>query len=1242
MKKFKRTTKYFINFIKNFSFIALTLIIMLITKVYGQNTCETAVLLTPSDTVKFHTIPVTDTTYWFKFVATDSAVNIKMQNFLSDTGYQNQIYLYHALNYCNNYTQIYSVNGISLRYNNLIIGDTYFIKLQNNGKNLKKSIFTYFKGEDNSSSLPNSNLFNLTNNQTVCVGTEVNFNPALELYTTSYNIIVSGANYVFTNSYPWCTGIIFDCAFPFFWINIDAQNSYGNSSTTYTGFVTLQPDFTFNIDCSVVNLTASTCITDPIYISYCTYQWNYGNGIISAPSSNPNNTYVYNTFGTYNVTLSVIYNNPLINCNYTAQISHNVVIAPIPVITPKILGFKNDCNDITYYSIENPMPCTDYFWTLTQGGTIESGQGSANIMIKFDHSISNCNKAVLSVVATNNQGYYATDEIEIYPCCNEPVDYTFNNYTTTGNLYLPYGSTVVINGDFIMHHDVSFEHANVHVSPNSKIILQSSYITLSVTDESVISSNIDCCTDMWDGIYTNNYTQEVNIQNSIITNAQNALNLIGGTTFIVENSTFVDNYKNIYIYQGSGGGTPPYNGIIRGNYFQGNNNLQYHPYTGVQTYSGIEVFRTYMMTIGDESSSSYINTFENMFCGIKTEQSRVNIYNNSFSDINAVTTPAGSNPMQLYNSTAIFCLGDNVIDNNNWHYCEIGGTGFKQNVFRNCFNGIYAFNLLLTAENNLMFTYNYGIEGRDLFDYSYIINNLIYGYIPGTNNTLEGIRIKNIQPRDCYYTISLNTINAIQRGVYINNANSNAANNLKVRVNNNNIYLSGLVQPQFKPFSGILAGGCYGITIKNNNLSISSINIPTSANLYYGVDVAQVRNADIFCNTSEYYGAGININGDCKLSRFWGNTLKDCFYGFYFNTQSTISQQGYYNGALSVNSENIWLGNYLQNPGIYRKLWANTNPGSLHLLTPGTRWYVRSSPLIYRLENSANNTAPFIYEDSSNPANIFVCQTTQTVLPSTYVNAQHRDELLADIVRDSNNYEQLEEQYKAYDKEAVYKALKEDATLLNMGAANDAEYLQFFTEMTTSNVEKISEIENLIKNREDSLALVKNALLQNEKLIDELRKIVNEIYLTTFARGNYDLTQEQINILMPIATRYTPWEGGDAVYIARNMLNLDMDAIEADFAKAPPKQLTDAAQSNAKLYPNPAKDEVMIEFNHALKANAMLEIYGFAGNLLQTSVLQSGYQFISVSVKELKSGIYYYRIISNSEVIEKNKLLIIK
>ena len=118
--------------------------------------------------------------------------------------------------------------------------------------------------------------------------------------------------------------------------------------------------------------------------------------------------------------------------------------------------------------------------------------------------------------------------------------------------------------------------------------------------------------------------------------------------------------------------------------------------------------------------------------------------------------------------------------------------------------------------------------------------------------------------------------------------------------------------------------------------------------------------------------------------------------------------------------------------------------------------------------------------------------------------------------------------------------------------------------------------------------------------------------------------------------------GGDAVYIARLMLNIDEDNIQVDYSKAPPKQFTDVAPSGAKLYPNPAKDEIMIEFDNALKTDAVLEIYGYAGNLIQTNILKQGYKYISVSVKDLKAGIYFYKITSNNKAICKNKLLIIK
>ena len=253
-----------------------------------------------------------------------------------------------------------------------------------------------------------------------------------------------------------------------------------------------------------------------------------------------------------------------------------------------------------------------------------------------------------------------------------------------------------------------------------------------------------------------------------------------------------------------------------------------------------------------------------------------------------------------------------------------------------------------------------------------------------------------------------------------------------------------------------------------------------------------------------------------------------------------------------------------------------------------------------------------------------------------------RERLYEKIVRNENNYVILNEEYKNHDMTALYRVLKSDTSLMYLGDTADVMYQQFYTTEKISNIGMIQEIETLIKQGNDSLAGVKTASMLDQKLIDYFRKQVNEIYLNTFAEGNYALTQEQIEILMPIAVNYTPWEGGDAVYIARQMLNLDDEVIEADFAKSPKTQPTNAKTMNAKLYPNPASDEVMIEFNNALNANAVLEIYGYTGNLLQSNQLKYGYQFISVSVKDLKAGLYFYKITSVNEVVCKNKLLIIK
>ncbi len=905
-----------------------------------------------------------------------------------------------------------------------------------------------------------------------------------------------------------------------------------------------------------------------------------------------------------------------------------------------INGNNNDCNTVATYFIENGSLQCDYLWTLSGGGQIISSNIGQSITVQFDNTLQYCDTSILSVIAIDTCPYSPSSGFKrIFACCEDNITYRFDNYTTQQPMTFGNASTILINGDFKMKHNVTFDNVNVYMSPDSRILLEEENIGLHIINGTVITSNIDCCTNMWDGIYTDRETQTVKISGgSVITNAQHALNIRQGSTFSLEDSYFINNYKNLTVYQGSGGGTPAYPALIRNMKFVGSNSLQYPPHQGEQTCSGIEVFRTYALTIGDPSSIYNQNTFENMFCGIKTAQSYVEIFNNYFKNINSTIQTVGGNPVQIYNATAIFGLGNDtsIQQNNQWHGLKIGGSGLESNIFDSCYNGIYAFNLKLLAEGNSINISNFGVEGRDLFDDSYVRFNKIRDASGiDTTHCQEGIRILNIQPRRCKITVNNNDINAKNRGINMINTNSMPSYNLLVEVHSNIIKLNANYPPINKPKSAIKALNCNGIFIGHNTLSIANYST-ASDNKFYGVDISQVNNGLIIDDTISLYGAGINVFGNCNFTKFYCNTIKHCFNGFLFNTQSTITSQGEWD---VINTDNVWLGNYWDPiPQAYRKLWADQT------LIPiaSVRWFVQNSPpTSMQIQNSIgpNPTQSLIAQFINSPNAISSCMSLPTFAS---IASSEREALYGKIVRDSNAYTDLETQYKTYDKEVLYKNLKENPALMNLGETTDVLYQNFYAEEAAGNIGKIDAIEEFIKNSEDSLAMLKNATLQDEKQIDYFRKVVNEIYLNSFAKGNYDLTPEQTAILLPIATQYTPWEGGDAVYIARLMLNIDEDAIVVDFAKAPKSESINTKTNSAKLYPNPASNQVMIEFDNALIVNAMLEIYGYSGNLLQTSVLQTGYQFISVSTKDLKSGIYYYRIISNNEIIAKDKLLIVK
>ena len=119
----------------------------------------------------------------------------------------------------------------------------------------------------------------------------------------------------------------------------------------------------------------------------------------------------------------------------------------------------------------------------------------------------------------------------------------------------------------------------------------------------------------------------------------------------------------------------------------------------------------------------------------------------------------------------------------------------------------------------------------------------------------------------------------------------------------------------------------------------------------------------------------------------------------------------------------------------------------------------------------------------------------------------------------------------------------------------------------------------------------------------------------------------------------TPYIGGDAVYSARIMLGIDPDDYGLPFAKPP--QMLKLTEISNRLYPNPATETVNVSLIGFEEIKSVLvELYDITGQKTANfSLYADNYNF---SVANLKAGMYMYRLIVNGELIENNKLVIIK
>jgi hypothetical protein len=82
--------------------------------------------------------------------------------------------------------------------------------------------------------------------------------------------------------------------------------------------------------------------------------------------------------------------------------------------------------------------------------------------------------------------------------------------------------------------------------------------------------------------------------------------------------------------------------------------------------------------------------------------------------------------------------------------------------------------------------------------------------------------------------------------------------------------------------------------------------------------------------------------------------------------------------------------------------------------------------------------------------------------------------------------------------------------------------------------------------------------------------------------------------------------------------------------------------SFGKLYPNPNNGNMQYDYSMRTGSTGELKIYDITGQLLETYILKTGINSLNIDQSHLSNGIYVYSVKVDGQIIEQNKIVVIK
>lgn len=931
----------------------------------------------------------------------------------------------------------------------------------------------------------------------------------------------------------------------------------------------------------------------------------------------------------------------------------NVIVTPANFPPPTITGPNNLCCIDLTFSV--PAGLSNYEWIVPQGLTYTSNLIGNEITLNPVGAGGSFSGQQICVLVTDPLGCVAQSCIDLTNCCgiSEPISPTASdgcNPSLLSSLIANNGwsnsysaATLHIQNDLIIDQNFTLNDCEVYVDVDRKITVKPG-----VTFNVIKTTIQNYCDFMWEGIVIENDQATLNMTiKSKITQAKNAVVSNSGGKFTILTSEFINNYRNLVI----NGYSSVHTGIIGQCKIEGTFGGMLSPHnTDLLPYSGVEIQKVKEVTIGVNTPIlNSENDFKLLKYGILSDGSNVNIYNNTFTsfisflpfsnNINATPSIAiwaknghGGSPTQFIN------IGDTGDGKNEFTNCHkaiqiegslssnVIGNEFKNTVVTNIYckntNG-KAINIL---NNTIGGKFGIGILCVDFLKSSVQVrNNLIdenngYNHLASYKNT--GIWLANVIPNPSLYNIDNNTIYRCENGIIADGVPSVLIKNNSIITQRNNNQLinlgrlhTGIRLYNSKKAEVALNTVTRSIPSPNNNGTLAL------TNLLHGIQVELSEESYVHDNNLHQMGYGMKWTGSSINSTISCNLMQRCYNGIFFDN-AEIGHQG----SPTNPSGNYWVLNQSSNEKM---------KGSLSTITlPTTNWYAVLSGLTNPNVSSANNLSILSASGNAN------CQIAPGGGFPGPIGPGKREAMFGSIVRDEKLFIANADENRMNNRKYLYNALKNDPSLMTLGAPDDIDYQNFFASVSIENEGKIEDVNILIADTNYLAAANINASIQANIVAEDNQKVLNEIYLSTWAQG-LEIDSTQFYILEAIACQ-SPLEGGSAVYGARTMIGLDYECANGEnrtMTIVDESLFEEEILDEFSIYPNPTSGRFTINNNSSELVNGKVQILDITGKIVAEYKLNNTNE-TQINITDLSDGIYHYLIYSNGTSVYANKLVI--